>query len=330
MAIKSQPSSPTLHNNAPSEAPCPSGNHPRIVYIRDIGISTAWTSTLVEALQAVLSDLQRSIPGSFSDDQGPIALILGLSPPVSVFTGSLSKSSTRRHRGFSEIISSTSDTNSESSSFNWGENEESEVQRESRTRSRIKQWHDETLLGTLISTLGTEVSVIGSDEANDISPKHGQLRFCIVMPDHRDKPEERLFREKRRTQLNIVRIQLAFAAAGRPMPSNLNEFSTTSQELRRELATTIIDATRLSQVVDRTLTPHTMASTARDNEAEFQVSWTAFGYAWDAYNQYKSRQTSWMESEINENSFDEVFQRVKNEDLSEHETALLKSVINPG
>ncbi|KAG8686979.1 hypothetical protein FRC11_008028 [Ceratobasidium sp. 423] len=329
LVLSSNPLPSGLHGSPLPDITYVSGNCPRIIYVRDIGVATEWASDLVEALQAASSKIQSSTLGECPIASTPIAVILGYSPPLKSPTKkSPTKKSPSRRFNFDDDDSISSDSGPPGQDC--GEGEAAKSLRESRVLERIKQWQDESLMQQLLPPLRLDVSLFGSNlnsSTTNSSSRHGHLRWCVVMPDNRNEDEERISRERRRKELNTLRVQLSLAAAGASFELDLTSFPGASEGLKRRWISDLIEAKVLSQVVDRTLTPPSVRIAG--SEARLQVSWSSFSQAWDSYHEFETNQASWIRAEINENSFDEVFLRVKMMDLSSHERGLLQCVVNP-
>ncbi|KAG9086988.1 hypothetical protein FS749_003243, partial [Ceratobasidium sp. UAMH 11750] len=314
-----------------------SGNRPRIIYVRDFGISSIWASDLFSTLRTAVYQ-PPSGENTSSSSLGPIALILGLSPPLL----SEKKPSRRpRHRGlfgFSSWFGTPRDDGDSSDSeleqpdtSPWSEGGEIEPQREKRLQKRVKQWKANTLLDNELSPLYLEVGLLGhsSHLPESTSGEHRYLRSCIIMPSSRDVGKERVLRKKRRLELNQLRVQLALAAVDvRIGPISPN---TVAESLPNHWTLHIIDSKALSRVVDNVVATASVGQSM--NALPSSVSWASVSEAWKAYHDFENNKVAWIEAKIKEDqppnkNTDVVLERVKKLGLSQHERQMLRSEIN--
>ncbi|KAG8780398.1 hypothetical protein FRC12_023081 [Ceratobasidium sp. 428] len=317
---------------------CVSGQCPRIVYIRDFGVSSPWASKLFSALQSAIS--QAGPPSGASDSSArPFALVLGFSPPLFVKSTRSQKPSRRGFFFLFQSSNSDSDDSEESESESdervtqpWAEGEEAEPLRTKRLQKRIKQWHKDSLLKKELTPLGLKVTLLGNsgDKPSDAPGKRGYIRSCILMPTSRDPSRERTSREQRRQELNSLRAQIALAAVGAKISAGLPKIPTDPEDLRNRWALDMADSKVLSHVVD-----HIAATTSVDQTRDGQlklVSWNSISDAWRVYDGFEGSRVAWIEAKIkasSENPVDMELERVKKMDLSRHERKMLRCVVNP-
>lgn len=225
----------------------PSGNRPRLIYIRDFPTlapsSSLWYPPL---LAAVRQRRRRLLSRASNATSSPVTIIFGMTPPVAPTWNSSSAGPSN-----SSLMNFLMNRSSASSPatfgtkpeqvHDWSESEAAEAAREKRLRLRLKKWEKSAtalqdefprltspqeaeppgpilLIGggeaqmTLPSLLGMPLGLESGSDTVDMTSKF--FRSSILVPRNRSPSQEREARVARRREINELTIRMGVGAVG--------------------------------------------------------------------------------------------------------------------
>ncbi|KAJ3513651.1 hypothetical protein NLJ89_g2831 [Agrocybe chaxingu] len=223
-------------------------NRPRLIYIRDFPTLAPHSSTWYPSLLAAVRQRRRSLLSrSSSTTPSPVAIIFGMTPPLSPqwSEGSSGATSNLMSLLMNRSIASSQMTHGAKHEHfhDWSESEAAELAREKRLRSRLRKWeknasalHDEfprlstrpeggeassnpdiIVIGSPVGSSGVlpmDGMSIGIGIVNDSDANSKFFRSSILVPKTRSPPEERQARIARRREINEITMKMAVGAVG--------------------------------------------------------------------------------------------------------------------
>ncbi|CAE6398537.1 unnamed protein product, partial [Rhizoctonia solani] len=301
----------------------------RIIYIRDLSIAANWARELLLALAWETSPHGSPIRPVTS------AIVWGLmpKPPLSYAHASPNFPFGIPETNLSASCRTGNCSLAQDQPENIIEGEHANSLRQDRLTSRLFDWRNNILVEQ--ETEGLRLDKEWLHESQSVVFPAQQfsivIRSCVLMPADRNLDREKAERDSLRQWINRLRLRRAFGSLG----LSLEDASCDTEgahPMMKQLQIGIIDASTLSQVVDRAVSMR-----VRDPTSSIPccvMPWDVLRLAWAAYGVYQDEKFAWIQSqtmstEIAGSNTDPIVQRVKKMLLEPDERALLRCLVNP-